>query len=68
MKRTLTKDLHFHTYGGPDCYKAGTVLNGKKHKHGLLMEHFICYGINELIPDEYFAPRIHPAISPRGAT
>lgn len=56
MKRKLTKDLHFNSYGGPNCYKAGTVLTGKKHPHGLLMENFICYGINELIHEEYFAP------------
>lgn len=62
MKRTLTKDFHFTTYGGPDCYKAGTVLTGKQHEHGLLMENFICYGINDLIHEEYFTPQqIQPA-------
>ena len=55
MKRTLTKDFHFTTYGGPDCYKAGMIVSGKRHKDGLLKEHFYCYGQNEIIPNEYFA-------------
>ena len=62
MKRKLTKDFHFNSYGGPDCYKAGMVVNGKRHKDGLLKEHFYCYGQNEIIPNEYFAPQpIQPA-------
>jgi len=61
MKRTLTKDWHFNSYGGPDCYKAGMVVSGKRHKDGLLKEHFYCYGQNEIIPNEYFAP---PSVQP----
>ena len=62
MKRTLTKDWHFNSYGGPDCYKAGMVVIGKRHKDGLLKEHFYCYGQNEIIPNEFFAqPPAQPA-------
>ena len=50
----ITKRWRFISMSGPDAYPVGTIVRGKQHLEGLLMDHFYAYGQNEIIPNEFF--------------
>ena len=54
IKIRLTKRWNYYCMGGKSYYPKGLVVTGKKHPEGLLIDHFYCYGQNEIIPNEYF--------------